>query len=152
MVLTDRTAVRSGRRDWQDAGGQVSCLADASRAGCLGEILGTTALRLHPLCLEEAVRHNLTYLSLIMMSRSGYDAWILSMREYAEDTAFRSLVSSTTTFSARRRTLYLFHTHPDVPSPLHLIDNMPSMWDTVLDTLEKIDPKRIAVNVRLSTA
>lgn len=81
-------------------------------------------------------------------ARSGYDAWILSMREYAEDTVFRALVSSTTKFSARRRTLYLFHTHPDVPSPLELIDNTPQIWDEVAKVLEQVDPQRIAVNVR----
>lgn len=69
------------------------------------------------------------------------------MREYAEDTAFRSLVSSTTTFSARRRTLFLFHTHPEVESPLYLIDNTEDLWHTLNKTLERIDPKKIAVNV-----
>ena len=70
------------------------------------------------------------------------------MREYAEDTAFRSLVSSTTTFSARRRTLFMFHTHPDVPSPLHLVDNKATLWETLHETLEKVNPRKIAVNVR----
>lgn len=69
------------------------------------------------------------------------------MREYAEDTAFRSLVSSTTTFSARRRTLFLFHTHPEVENPLYLIDNTEDLWHALNKTLERIDPKKIAVNV-----
>lgn len=69
------------------------------------------------------------------------------MREYAEDTAFRSLVSSTTTFSARRRTLFLFHTDDSLPSPLHLVDNKGTIWDDLAERLEKVDPQKIAVNV-----
>lgn len=69
------------------------------------------------------------------------------MREYAEDTAFRSLVSSTTTFSARRRTLFMFHTHPNIESPLYLIDNKETLWHTLNTTLERVDPKKIAINV-----
>ncbi|KAK4689404.1 hypothetical protein P7C73_g695, partial [Tremellales sp. Uapishka_1] len=83
-----------------------------------------------------------------VLKKYGYDAWILTQREYAEDTVFRSLHSSTTTFSARRRTLFMFHTHPDVPSPLHLIDNTPELWRTLHEVLERVNPKRIAVNVR----
>jgi hypothetical protein len=69
------------------------------------------------------------------------------MREYAEDTVFRSLVSTTTTFSARRRTLFLFHTHPNITSPIHLVDNKPEIWDELNRVLDAIQPERIAVNV-----
>ncbi|RSH82191.1 hypothetical protein EHS25_006124 [Saitozyma podzolica] len=77
----------------------------------------------------------------------GYDAWIITMREYAEDTVFRSLVSTTTTFSARRRTLFLFHTHPNITSPIHLVDNKPEIWDELNRVLDAIQPERIAVNI-----
>ena len=77
---------------------------------------------------------------------SGYDAWIVTQREYAEDTVFRSLVSSTTTMSARRRTLYLFHVDSNEPV-LHLIDNTQAVWDVVNETLFQLDPKKIAINV-----
>jgi len=43
----------------------------------------------------------------------------------------------------------MFHTNPDVPSPLHLIDNTLAIWDTLNETLEAVNPKKIAVNVRL---
>lgn len=69
------------------------------------------------------------------------------MREYAEDTVFRALVSSTTTFSARRRTLFMFHTNPDMPNPLYLVDNKPGIWDDVNEALDKLQPSKIAVNV-----
>ncbi len=41
-----------------------------------------------------------------LMRAQGIDMWIVPMREYAEDPVFSSLVSPTT-FSARRRTIYV---------------------------------------------
>jgi len=42
-----------------------------------------------------------------LMRKYGVDMWVVPMREYNEDPAFRSLVSPTT-FAARRRTIYVF--------------------------------------------
>jgi hypothetical protein len=42
-----------------------------------------------------------------LMRKYGVDMWVVPMREYNEDPAFRSLVSPTT-FGARRRTIYVF--------------------------------------------
>jgi Xaa-Pro aminopeptidase len=42
-----------------------------------------------------------------LMRKHGVDAWVIPMREYAEDPTFSSLVSPTT-FAARRRTIYVF--------------------------------------------
>ncbi|HEX6630637.1 MAG TPA: M24 family metallopeptidase [Gemmatimonadaceae bacterium] len=53
--------------------------------------------------LEERLRTVLPAL----MRRHGVDAWVVPMREYNEDPVFTSLVSPTT-FSARRRTIYVF--------------------------------------------
>ena len=69
------------------------------------------------------------------------------MREYAEDTAFRSLVSSTTQFHGRRRTLFMFHTHPNVTNPLHIISLKDDLWQGLRETLEQVNPESIAVNV-----
>lgn len=71
------------------------------------------------------------------------------MREYAEDTIFRAFNSFTTTFSARRRTTYLFHTSPPAlaPSPLLLIDNTPQLWVSLNETLTLLNPQKIAVNI-----
>ena len=41
-----------------------------------------------------------------LMRANGIDMWVVPMREYAEDPVFSSLVSPTT-FSARRRTIYV---------------------------------------------
>ncbi|HVR98604.1 MAG TPA: M24 family metallopeptidase [Thermoanaerobaculia bacterium] len=43
-----------------------------------------------------------------LMREQGVEMWILSMREYAEDPVFFSMVSPTT-FAARRRSIYVFH-------------------------------------------
>ncbi len=43
-----------------------------------------------------------------LMRRQGVDMWVIPMREYNEDPTFRALVSPTT-FSARRRTIYVFY-------------------------------------------
>ncbi|ORX41264.1 hypothetical protein BD324DRAFT_613868 [Kockovaella imperatae] len=82
-----------------------------------------------------------------ILERHGYDAWILTMREYAEDTAFRALVSSTTQFWGRRRTMWMFHTNPNVTSPFHFVSLKDDLWDGLLDTLEQVNPKKIAINV-----
>ena len=50
-----------------------------------------------------------------LMRKRGVDMWVVPMREYNEDPVFASLVSPTT-FSARRRTIYLFFdqcAHPE---------------------------------------
>lgn len=87
-----------------------------------------------------------------MLTCSDYDAWIITQREYAEDTVFRSLVPATTHFSARRRTLYMFHNSPHVPSPLHVISLKDDLWDTLNQTLHSVDPRKIAINVGMSLA
>jgi Xaa-Pro aminopeptidase len=43
-----------------------------------------------------------------LMRENGVDMWIVAMREYHEDPVFRALVSPTT-YSARRRTIYVFY-------------------------------------------
>ncbi len=43
-----------------------------------------------------------------LMRRDSIDLWIVPMREYNEDPVFSSIVAPTT-FSARRRTIYVFH-------------------------------------------
>jgi len=47
-----------------------------------------------------------------LMERYDVDMWVLSMREYAEDPVFWSIVAPTT-FAARRRSIYVFTRRPD---------------------------------------
>lgn len=81
------------------------------------------------------------------LKKYDVDAYIIDQKEYAEDTTFRALTSSASVFSARRRTLWLFHTSPALPSPLKWIDNTPALWVALNDSLTAINPRRIAVNI-----
>jgi Xaa-Pro aminopeptidase len=51
-----------------------------------------------------------------LMRKHGVDMWVVPMREYNEDPVFSSLVSPTT-FSARRRTIYVFFDQCASPKP-----------------------------------
>ena len=44
----------------------------------------------------------------MLMRKRGVDMWVVPMREYNEDPVFRA-ITSPTTFSARRRTIYVFY-------------------------------------------
>lgn len=105
-----------------------------------------------------------------VLRRYGVEMWILSMREYAEDPVFFSMVSPTT-FAARRRSIYVFHDQgPDKgvarlalgggdqgglftayrdPNPpvagAELVGD--DQWRLLHQLVEKADPKTIAVNI-----
>lgn len=55
----------------------------------------------------------LTVVLPALMREQGIDMWIVSMREYAEDPVFFSMVSPTT-FAARRRTIWVFHDRGEI--------------------------------------
>ncbi|EME85585.1 uncharacterized protein MYCFIDRAFT_132635 [Pseudocercospora fijiensis CIRAD86] len=80
-----------------------------------------------------------------ILQERGVDAWLISQREYAEDTAFWSMKKATQ-FSARRRTLSIFFADPAFESKTW-IDNTPGLWDELKDILEACDPGSIAINV-----
>ncbi|KAH8651539.1 putative lipoprotein [Tricladium varicosporioides] len=88
-------------------------------------------------------------LSLVpgILRKWGVDAWLMSQREYAEDTAFWSLKSAIQ-FSARRRTVVLFLANPpDGESSLYSwIDNTSEVWRELRGLLQIYDPNSIAVN------
>ncbi|KZT57125.1 hypothetical protein CALCODRAFT_294557 [Calocera cornea HHB12733] len=74
---------------------------------------------------------------------------LISQREYAEDTVFRSYKPATT-FYARRRTVSLFHANESSlagsPNPITWIDITPEVWTDLDRVLEAYDPERIAIN------
>ncbi|KXJ89510.1 xaa-Pro aminopeptidase family enzyme [Microdochium bolleyi] len=94
-----------------------------------------------------------------MLERRGVDAWVLSQREYAEETAFWAL-KPFASFSARRRTTYLFlssalagnsntttgEPEDQVQLAYRWIDNTPDLWLHLRGVLEKHQPRQIAVN------
>ena len=56
---------------------------------------------------QEWLRLRLERTLPMLMRRDSVDMWIVPMREYNEDPVFSSIVAPTT-FSARRRTIYVF--------------------------------------------
>ncbi|ORY55703.1 putative lipo protein [Pseudomassariella vexata] len=82
-----------------------------------------------------------------ILRKYGIDAWLISQREYAEDTVFWALKEATQ-FSARRRTTYLFLAHPTngAPSSYQWIENTPLVWDELTSILETQQPATLALN------
>ncbi|KAK4162380.1 hypothetical protein QBC43DRAFT_302142 [Cladorrhinum sp. PSN259] len=82
-----------------------------------------------------------------ILKKYNVDAWLISQKEYAEDTTFWSLKSSTE-FSARRRTTILFLAHNLTHPVIKYVDNTPSLWPALNKILKEQQHslKRIAVN------
>ncbi|WYZ37103.1 hypothetical protein EsH8_II_000609 [Colletotrichum jinshuiense] len=90
-----------------------------------------------------------------LLKKHGVDAWLISQREYAEETVFWSLKPAAT-FSARRRTTCLFLAEPLAASnsssgalgrqPGCVIGWTSDVWETLKSQLEAADPATIAVN------
>lgn len=105
-----------------------------------------------------------------ILRRHGIDMWILSMREYAEDPVFFSMVSPTT-FAARRRSIYVFHDQGPEKGVARLAlgggdqgglftiyrdPNPPvqgaelvgdQQWQLLRQLVERANPKKIALNI-----
>ncbi|KAK0610161.1 xaa-Pro aminopeptidase family enzyme [Bombardia bombarda] len=82
-----------------------------------------------------------------ILQKYGIDAWLISQKEYAEETVFWSLKSAKQ-FSARRRTTILFlanATH-GAPSSYLWIDNTPQVWSELEAVFAAQKPKSIAVD------
>ncbi|KAL2883472.1 hypothetical protein SGCOL_001154 [Colletotrichum sp. CLE4] len=99
-----------------------------------------------------------------LLKKHGVDAWLISQREYAEETVFWSLKPAST-FSARRRTTCLFLAEPltttnssdsggsssttttTLPQqPGCIIGWTGDVWATLKTQLEAANPATIAVN------
>ncbi|SMY21631.1 unnamed protein product [Zymoseptoria tritici ST99CH_1A5] len=83
-----------------------------------------------------------------LLQKHGVDAWLISQREYAEDTAFWSMKRAIQ-FSARRRTLSLYVSANSTSKECHSqtwIDNTSQVYSELLEILEACDPSSIVVN------
>ncbi|KAK4505415.1 hypothetical protein PRZ48_003378 [Zasmidium cellare] len=84
-----------------------------------------------------------------LLEKHGVDAWLLSQKEYAEDTAFWSMKQATQ-FSARRRTTYIFFAEHLVESKnctfKSWIDITPAVWTELEHVLEACKPESIVVD------
>jgi len=83
-----------------------------------------------------------------ILRKHGVDAWLMTQREYAEDTAFWS-IKCATDFSARRRTVHLFFADAaeGLQTAYKFVDNTLGVFDDLRDVLDQHQPKTIALNV-----
>ncbi|KAI9000828.1 hypothetical protein BD414DRAFT_14182 [Trametes punicea] len=84
-----------------------------------------------------------------LLNKYRVHAWLISQREYAEDTIWWS-VKGATEYAPHRRTVLLFHTNTSSlagrPNPLRWVDNTGAVWPELQEVLEAYDPRRIALN------
>ncbi|GIZ46783.1 hypothetical protein CKM354_000989500 [Cercospora kikuchii] len=83
-----------------------------------------------------------------ILRKHGVDAWIVSQREYGEETVFWSMKQAEQ-FSARRRTLSIFFADDGFEGcESHTwIDNTPKLWQDLHNVLRFCDPRSIALNI-----
>ncbi|TVY89696.1 hypothetical protein LAWI1_G004574 [Lachnellula willkommii] len=88
-----------------------------------------------------------------LLRKYEVDAWLMSQKEYAEDTVFWSLKSATQ-FSARRRTVDLFLANAvgDASFAYNWIDNTAEVWSELRSVLEAHNVSSIAVNADTDVA
>ncbi|KAI0400894.1 xaa-Pro aminopeptidase family enzyme [Xylaria palmicola] len=82
-----------------------------------------------------------------LLRKYGVDAWLMSQREYAEDTVFWALKEASQ-FSARRRTTHLFLASPrdGARSEYAWVDNTAAVWADLRAILAAQRPRSIALN------
>ncbi|KAK2614823.1 hypothetical protein N8I77_001621 [Diaporthe amygdali] len=88
-----------------------------------------------------------------ILRKYGVDAWLISQREYAEDTVFWAL-KDYEQFSARRRTTQLILANATGDSPLSYtwVDNTPLVWSELTAVLAAQQPRNIALNTHAELA
>ncbi|KAI0082357.1 hypothetical protein K474DRAFT_1585357 [Panus rudis PR-1116 ss-1] len=90
-----------------------------------------------------------------LLEKYNVDAWLMSQREYAEDTIWWS-IKDAIEYAPHRRTVILFHTNTSSlagqPNPLRWTDNTGQVWPELCSVLQSFDPKRIAINVDSNSA
>ncbi|KAK8068615.1 hypothetical protein PG996_007727 [Apiospora saccharicola] len=82
-----------------------------------------------------------------ILRKYGVDAWLISQREYAEDTVYWALKEATM-FSARRRTTQLFLTNATAEGShsYQWIENTDLVWKELKAILDTHQPARVALN------
>ena len=66
-----------------------------------------------------------------LMTRHGFEAWVIDAREYNEDPVARTMLPSTWWETARRRTLLVFRDHGRERGAIsrYPVGAFPSVWD-----------------------
>jgi hypothetical protein len=125
----------------------------------------TVADRLVPLRIQAEVRNHwlserLDSLLPELMTREGFDLWIVAAREYNEDPVIMTLLPEPA-MAARRRTILLFSRRPDGSVERLTLDrygygdlyqrawdpDRESQWNCLTRLVRERDPKRIGLNV-----
>jgi Metallopeptidase family M24 len=144
-------------------------LAASSASAASPQIRPLPSLRQQADEQQEWLAQRLTVILPALMREQGVDLWIVSMREYAEDPVFFSMVAPTS-FAARRRTIWVFHDRgeigvarwalgggsqgglfeayrtPDPQDPRgELIGD--EQWQALRRLVEQAHPKAIALNI-----
>ncbi|KAL7282550.1 hypothetical protein ACG7TL_004021 [Trametes sanguinea] len=84
-----------------------------------------------------------------LLNKYRIQAWLISQREYAEDTIWWS-IKNATEYAPHRRTVLLFHANTSSlagrPNPLKWVDNTGAVWPELREILAQYNPRRIALN------
>ncbi|KAI0321941.1 hypothetical protein OF83DRAFT_1050268 [Amylostereum chailletii] len=87
-----------------------------------------------------------------LFEKYNVDVWLMSQREYAEDTVWFSLKNALS-FAPHRRTVMLLHRNASIatpsllrPNPMTWVDNTGDVWPELRAMLEELNPTRIALN------
>ncbi|KAK7946028.1 uncharacterized protein PG986_010349 [Apiospora aurea] len=88
-----------------------------------------------------------------ILRKYGVDAWLISQREYAEDTVFWALKEATM-FSARRRTTQLFLANATAEGAYSYtwVDNTDLVWQELKAILDAHQPSKLALNTAAELA
>ncbi|KAK8070373.1 hypothetical protein PG997_010576 [Apiospora hydei] len=88
-----------------------------------------------------------------ILRKYGVDAWLISQREYAEDTVFWALKEATM-FSARRRTTQLFLANATAEGAYSYtwVDNTDLVWKELKAILDAHQPSKLALNTAVELA
>jgi Xaa-Pro aminopeptidase len=116
---------------------------------------------------DQRLAERLDRLAGELMRQHGVDMWILVAREYLDDPVMATMLNATS-FTARRRTIILFHDRgPDkgverltvsryglggLFDAAWVPEEEPDQWKRLASLVAERDPKRIAINVSPESA
>lgn len=109
--------------------------------------------------IDEILEDRMENLLPKLMREQGVDMWVIISREYNEDPVMKTMLPSTW-LNARRRTIFVFWddgeqvkrqaiARYDVGKLLTGSWNLnthPDQWDALVDVIDKVNPKKIALN------
>lgn len=109
--------------------------------------------------IDELLEDRMENLLPSLMREQGIDMWVIISREYNEDPVMRTMLPSTW-LNARRRTIFVFWDDGEKVKRQAIarydvgkllvgawnLNSHPNQWDALVDIIQKINPKKIALN------